>query len=97
MFLFFFDYINLWAKAFSPKLIFSEENMGPFSKPWSELTIADNFIFCKVMENERICKGVLETLLGIRVDRIDYLKTENPLENFYDSHGIRLDVYVKVF
>ena len=85
----------------SPKALqvnlFSEENMGPFSKPWSELTIADNFIFCKVMENERICKGVLETLLGIRVDRIDYLKTENPLENFYDSHGIRLDVYVKVF
>ena len=71
--------------------------MGPFSKPWSELTIADNFIFCKVMENERICRGVLETLLGIRVEHIDYLKTENPIENFYDSRGIRLDVYVKVF
>ena len=69
--------------------------MGPFSKPWEELTIADNFIFCKVMENERICRGVLETLLGIRVEHIDYLKTENPIENFYDSRGIRLDVYVK--
>ena len=69
--------------------------MGPFSKPWEELTIADNFIFCKVMENERICRGVLETLLGISVEHIDYLKTENPIENFYDSRGIRLDVYVK--
>ena len=69
--------------------------MGQFSKPWNELTIADNFIFCKVMENERICKGVLETLLGISVEHIDYLKTENPIENFYDSRGIRLDVYVK--
>ena len=69
--------------------------MGQFSKPWEELTIADNFIFCKVMENERICKGVLETLLGISVEHIDYLKTENPIENFYDSRGIRLDVYVK--
>ena len=75
--------------------LFSEENMGQFSKPWNELTIADNFIFCKVMENERICRGVLETLLGISVEHIDYLKTENPLENFYDSRGIRLDVYVK--
>ena len=65
--------------------------MGQFSKPWNELTIADNFIFCKVMENERICRGVLE----IRVEHIDYLKTENPIENFYDSRGIRLDVYVK--
>ena len=81
-------------EAFQVKL-FSEENMGPFSKPWEELTIADNFIFCKVMENERICRGVLETLLGISVEHIDYLKTENPIENFYDSRGIRLDVYVK--
>ena len=75
--------------------LFSEKNMGQFSKPWNELTIADNFIFCKVMENERICRGVLETLLGISVEHIDYLKTENPIENFYDSRGIRLDVYVK--
>ena len=69
--------------------------MGQFSKPWDELIIADNFIFCKVMENERICMGVLETLLGISVGHIEYLKTENSLENFYDSRGIRLDVYVK--
>nr|WP_318717883.1 Rpn family recombination-promoting nuclease/putative transposase [uncultured Treponema sp.] len=69
--------------------------MGQFSKPWKELTIADNFIFCKVMQNERLCRGVLETLLGIKVSRIDYLQTENPIENFYDSRGIRLDVYVK--
>ncbi len=69
--------------------------MGQFSKPWEELTIADNFIFCKVMENERICKGVLETLLGIKVGHIEYLRTEKSLENFYESRGIRLDVYVK--
>ncbi len=69
--------------------------MGQFSKPWKELTIADNFIFCKVMQNERLCRGVLETLLGIKVSRIDYLQMENPIENFYDSRGIRLDVYVK--
>ena len=69
--------------------------MGQFSKPWSELTIADNFIFCKVMQDENLCKGVLETLLGIKVEHVEYLRTENPLENFYDSRGIRLDVYVK--
>ena len=49
--------------------------MGQFSKPWKELTIADNFIFCKVMQNERLCRGVLETLLGIKVSRIDYRQT----------------------
>lgn len=69
--------------------------MGQFSKPWEELTIADNFIFCKVMENERICRRMLEVLLGIRISRIDYLRTEHPMENFYDARGIRLDVYVE--
>ena len=69
--------------------------MGQFSKPWKDLTIADNFIFCKVMQNENLCRGVLETLLGIHVEHIEYLRTENPIENFYDSRGIRLDVYVK--
>lgn len=69
--------------------------MGQFSKPWEELTIADNFIFCKVMENEKICRRMLEVLLGIRISRIDYLRTEHPMENFYDARGIRLDVYVE--
>ncbi|MCQ2248510.1 MAG: Rpn family recombination-promoting nuclease/putative transposase [Treponema sp.] len=69
--------------------------MGQFSKKFEDLTIADNFMFCKVMQNEEICRGVLEVLLGIKVERIDYLRTENPIENFYDARGVRLDVYVK--
>ncbi len=69
--------------------------MGQFSKRFEDLTIADNFIFCKVMQNEDICTDVLEALLGIEIGSIDYLRTENPMENFYDSRGIRLDVYLK--
>lgn len=69
--------------------------MGQFSKKFEDLTIADNFMFCKVMQNEEICRGILEVLLGIKVERIDYLRTENPIENFYDARGVRLDVYVK--
>ncbi|MDO4506054.1 MAG: Rpn family recombination-promoting nuclease/putative transposase [Spirochaetales bacterium] len=69
--------------------------MGQFSKRWEDLTIADNFIFCKVMKDEKLCRRMLEVLLGIEVGRIEYLNTENQLENFYDSRGIRLDVYVK--
>lgn len=69
--------------------------MGQFTKRFEDLTIADNFIFCKVMQNAGICSEVLEVLLDIKIDRIDYLRTENPIENFYDSRGVRLDVYVK--
>lgn len=69
--------------------------MGQFSKPWEELTIADNFIFCKVMQNAELCKEILEVLLDIQIEKIEYLQTESPIENFYDSRGVRLDVVVK--
>ncbi len=69
--------------------------MGQFSKPWEELTIADNFIFCKVMQNAELCKEILELLLDIQIEKIEYLQTESPIENFYDTRGVRLDVVVK--
>lgn len=69
--------------------------MGQFSKPWNELTFADNFIFCKVMLDEELCKKFIEILLGIKIAKIEYLNTENQIENYYDSRGVRLDVYVK--
>jgi len=68
---------------------------GQFSKPWEELEFSDNFIFCKVMQDEELCKELLEILLGFQIEKIEYIKTENQLENFYDSKGVRLDVYVK--
>lgn len=69
--------------------------MGQFSKPWKELTFADNYIFCKVMLDEELCKKFIEILLGIKIAKIEYLNTENQIENYYDSRGVRLDVYVK--
>jgi len=69
--------------------------MGQFSKPWNELTFADNFIFCKVMLDEELCKKFIEILLGIEISKIEYLNTENLIENYYDSRGVRLDVFVK--
>lgn len=69
--------------------------MSQFSKKWEDLTIADNFIFCKVMENESLCKELLEILLGIKIEKINYIKSEHVIENFYDSRGVRLDVFVK--
>lgn len=69
--------------------------MGQFSKPWNELTFADNYIFCKVMLDEELCKKFIEILLGIKIAKIEYLNTENQIENYYDSRGVRLDVYVK--
>ena len=63
-------------------------------KPVEELTFADDFMFTKVMKNKSICKGLLERLLGIKISKIEYPEIQKNLSPFYESKGIRLDVYV---
>ena len=36
-------------------------------KPFEDLTIADDFMFCKVMEYEPICKEFLEILFSTKI------------------------------
>ena len=68
----------------------------PVFERWEDLTLADNFIFCRVMEeNPEICKELLEMLLNIKIEKIEQPNAEKSLKADYHSHGIRFDVYVK--
>ena len=72
-----------------------EKELTPLEK-WNSLTLANNFIFCKVLEeNPDVCKELLEMLLDIKIDRIEKPKSEQTFKTDFDSRGIRLDVYVK--
>lgn len=64
------------------------------SKQWDELTFSNDFIFAKVMLNPELCKGVLERLLSIRIDHIDYPEEQKTIDIAKDSKSVRLDVYV---
>ncbi|MDE5897842.1 MAG: Rpn family recombination-promoting nuclease/putative transposase [Treponemataceae bacterium] len=71
------------------------DELTPAQK-WEAATLADNFIFCKVMAaNPGFCKELLELLLGIEIDRIEHPAAEHSLKIDYGSKGIRFDVYVK--
>ena len=63
-------------------------------KPVDELSFTDDFMFGTIMKNKRICKGVLERLLHIKVGKIEYPSLQKTIAPFYESKGIRLDVYV---
>ncbi len=52
-------------------------------------------MFSHVMEDESICIRVIETLLSIQVDHIEYLNFQQSVHPDYDSHGVRFDVYVR--
>ena len=64
-------------------------------KEWEELTIFDNFLFQKVMQNPRLCKRLIEKLLRIKVKNITYPDAEKTLEISPSQKGIRLDLYVE--
>ena len=64
-------------------------------KPWEELTISDDYMFKLIMSRKRICKQMLERILHIEIEDIDYLETEKTVTARYHSKGIRLDAYVK--
>ena len=66
------------------------------AQKWERLTLADNFIFCKVLEdNPEVCKHLIEILLNLKIDRIEKPAAEKSLKTDFISHGIRFDVYVK--
>ena len=63
-------------------------------KPVEELTFTDDFMFGTVRKNKMICKGVIERLLHIKVGKVEYPSLQKTITPFYESKGIRLDVYV---
>ena len=64
-------------------------------KPIEELTFTDDYTFGYVMRNEEICKGLLERLLDIKIDRLEFPKLQKSIAPHYASKGVRLDVYVQ--
>ncbi|QSH92344.1 hypothetical protein C5N99_11635 [Treponema medium] len=64
-------------------------------KPFEELTISDDFMFCKVMEYESICKEFLEMLFSTKIDKITYLASQNTVTTNSGAKTVRLDVLVK--
>ena len=64
------------------------------TKRLKEHTIKDNFMFGAVMMDEDNCKGLLERVLEIPIDRVDVSK-EKSIVYHPEYKGVRLDVYAK--
>ncbi len=62
-------------------------------KTYDELKFSDDFMFCKIMQDESICKDVLELLLDMKIKKIDFVQKQKTVDERFLGHGIRLDVY----
>ena len=75
------------------EMMMKDENELTPEKKWEQATIANNFIFYKVMRNNPdVCKELLEILLEIKIDHID-MRQEEEVAIDYGKKAIRLDVY----
>ncbi len=67
-----------------------------FYEEWESLTLANNFIFCKVMETEpELCRHLLEILLHIKISRLELVKSEFSMQETINSKSVRFDVYTE--
>ena len=64
-------------------------------KAWEDLTFTDDFMFSQVMKNKEICKEVIETILGIKVGRIEFLTSQYEIEIDPEAKTIAMDVYLR--
>ena len=69
--------------------------MGSNIKRFEELEIQDDFMFGVIMRNPKYCKPFLETVLNIKIERIEYPKSQEVIDLSADAKSVRLDVYVE--
>ena len=64
------------------------------TKTLAELTIKNNFLFSAVMLDPENCRGLLEIILGISIDRV-IVSREQCLIYHPEYRSVRLDIYAK--
>ncbi len=63
---------------------------------WEELSISNDFLFGKVMQNPELCKELLQRILpDLRIDHVEYPELQKSINVDMDARSVRLDVYVK--
>ncbi len=71
-----------------------QEKLTPEQK-WEQATLANNFIFYKVMRHHPdACQYLIEMLLNVKIEKME-MHSEEMIDIDHDSKGIRLDVYVR--
>ena len=64
-------------------------------KTFEQLQLKDDFMFSVVMRNPKFCKPFLERVLGIKISRIEYPKSQKTIDLSADAKSVRLDIYVE--
>ena len=71
------------------------ENIEDSQTSWEELSISNDFLFGKVMQNPELCKELLQRILpDLDIDHVEYPELQKTIKEDFDAKGVRLDAYV---
>ena len=72
------------------------ENTETKQTNWKDLSISNDFLFGKIMQNPKLCRELLQRILPeLKIDRIEYPELQKSIKQDIDARSVRLDVYVK--
>ena len=58
---------------------------------WESIGLSNDFLFGKIMRKPALCKRMLEIILGVKIDRLEYLESQKSIDEEWDARSIRLD------
>ncbi|UTC63518.1 Rpn family recombination-promoting nuclease/putative transposase [Treponema sp. OMZ 787] len=64
-------------------------------KRFEDLTLQDDFMFCKVMQNPYFCKKLIEIILSDTIGRITYISVQHNIKTYEQAKYVRFDVLVQ--
>ncbi|UTC76441.1 Rpn family recombination-promoting nuclease/putative transposase [Treponema sp. OMZ 792] len=64
-------------------------------KRFEDLTLQDDFMFCKVMQNPKLCKKLIEIILSDTIGKIAYVSVQHNISTYEQAKSIRFDVLVQ--
>ncbi|MBQ7578683.1 MAG: Rpn family recombination-promoting nuclease/putative transposase [Synergistaceae bacterium] len=68
----------------------------PENERWENLTLANDFMFCKVFEDLDLCLELVQTILPeLNIARIAFNEPQKPVKETFDTRGVRFDIYLR--
>ena len=64
-------------------------------KRFEDLTLQDDFMFCKVMQNPDLCKRLIEMILSDTIGKITYISIQHNINTYEQAKSVRFDVLVQ--
>lgn len=65
------------------------------SKPYKDLTFTDDYMFCKVLENDmELCRQLLNVILDMDIRKVVLADAQHRISITSDIKSVRLDVYL---